>query len=462
MRDAFEPEQLQSIIECLEGSGYRCEVLSDFDQIPAALSSPRTQLLLTGTCDSDLSPLLKPLNENSRSHAPTPVLVYLDKPVTGQGEEWLLHNVSDFIMKPLNLTALLLRIRRLECHPPEGLSELEQTKNRLVYHFGMRQFVGESASFLVVINQIPRVASCNVTVMLMGDTGTGKEMCARAIHYTSERANRPFVPINCGSIPTELFENELFGHDHGAFTDARRAQRGLIAEAEGGTLFLDEVNSLAPLAQIKLLRFLQDQQYKPLGSTQSRQANVRVIAASNQDLQQLVRERRFREDLYYRLNVVLLRMPALRERREDILLLASHFLQNAASEYNRPPKRFSRDAAQKLLSYSWPGNVRELENAVRQAVILCDDEVIRAYQLQLSPNSAPTLALAKESFKAAKTRTIKTFEREYLENILAACGGNISKAAREAKKDRRSFFALLKKYSINTYAAPAASEQSVE
>jgi DNA-binding NtrC family response regulator len=277
----------------------------------------------------------------------------------------------------------------------------------------------------------------------------------------SERANKPFVAINCGSIPTDLFENELFGHEQGAFTDARRAQRGLIAEAEGGTLFLDEVNSLAPLAQVKLLRFLQDQQYKPLGTAQHRQANVRVIAASNQNLQQLVREHSFREDLYYRLNIVSMRLPTLSERHEDIMLLAMHFLKRAAGEYHSPAHKFSRDAVQKLISYKWPGNVRELENIVRQAVVMCEWDVIRASQLQISlwPLAA-TNAPVKESFKAAKARMIESFERDYLNEILSACDGNISKAAREAKKDRRAFFALLKKYGMTSvYMAQAQTDE---
>jgi DNA-binding NtrC family response regulator len=285
-------------------------------------------------------------------------------------------------------------------------------------------------------------------VLMTGATGTGKEMCARAIHYLSSRSNKPFIPLNCGSIPSELFENELFGHEPGAYTDARSARRGLIAEAEGGTLFLDEVDTLSPSAQIKLLRFLQDRQYRPLGASAYRQADIRVVAATNQNLAYKVQERAFREDLYYRLRVVTLSLPSLRERQEDILLLALHFLQTSAHEYNRPVRRFSQNAIQKLMSYAWPGNVRELENIVRQAVVLADKSVITEHDVHLPTDAVTPSQPSIEPLKVAKSRMIESFERNYLRTILSACNGNISQAAREAKKDRRAFFALLKKYGL--------------
>jgi DNA-binding NtrC family response regulator len=461
MRDVFDSEQLQDIVECLEGEGHTCEFFAGAENIPAAISDRRTKLLLVGAPGDEQREFVKIIKQNNQGRRHIPVLFYLPEPVSGADEELLLTVVDDFILKPLNLKSLLLRVRRLERGAAERAQEAEQANKSLIHHFGMKQFVGEAPSFLAVIEKIPRVGARDIAVLLTGDTGTGKEMCARAIHYMSERANKPFVAINCGSIPTDLFENELFGHEQGAFTDARRAQRGLIAEAEGGTLFLDEVNSLAPLAQVKLLRFLQDQQYKPLGTAQHRQANVRVIAASNQNLQQLVREHSFREDLYYRLNIVSMRLPTLSERHEDIMLLAMHFLKRAAGEYHSPAHKFSRDAVQKLISYKWPGNVRELENIVRQAVVMCEWDVIRASQLQISlwPLAA-TNAPVKESFKAAKARMIESFERDYLNEILSACDGNISKAAREAKKDRRAFFALLKKYGMTSvYMAQAQTDE---
>jgi two-component system response regulator GlrR len=325
-----------------------------------------------------------------------------------------------------------------------------QIKQNLVSHFGMQQFIGGAPAFMAAIEKIPQIADCDAAVLLTGETGTGKEMCARAIHYLSRRASSPFVPVNCGSIPIELFENELFGHKPGAFTDARQPQRGLIAEAERGTLFLDEVETLPPLAQVKLLRFLQDRQYKPLGGSRCRQADIRLLAASNEDLREKVRERAFRQDLYFRLRVVSLTLPPLRDRQEDLLPLSCHFLQRAAQEYNRTVTGFSREAIQKLKSYAWPGNVREMENVIRQAVVLSEGPMIRARDLQLffePPCSAP---LFHEPLRIAKARLIEDFERAYLKEALSACGGNISQAARRAQKDRRAFFELLKKYRLNS------------
>lgn len=448
MRDVFEPEQLQNIVECLEGEGHCCELFDGYEQISNILSNPRTKLLLTGALEDDLIRLVTALRQSVTNYRKIPVLVYLQKPVSGEDEKWLLTAVDDFLLKPLNLKSLLLRVRLLEHSVKESELEIEQTKKNLVHHFGMRQFIGEAPAFQAVIEKIPRVAACNITVLLTGDTGTGKEMCARAIHYMSDRANKPFMPVNCGSIPTELFENELFGHEPGAFTDARQSRRGLIAEAEGGTLFLDEVDSLPLPVQVKLLRLLQERQYRPLGG-QYRKADIRVIAATNQNLQAKLQMGAFREDLFYRLKIVTLRLPRLRDRREDILPLANHFLKLSSQEYNQPMKEFSAGAIQKLRAHTWSGNVRELENVVQQAVVMVSGTIIRARDLQLTSEFPESSEIPTgESFKVAKARVIEEFERTYLEETLVSCEGNISKAARRARKDRRSFFALLKKYDL--------------
>lgn len=448
MRNLKESDQLTRMVEYLEANGSPCEFF-DGCELDSALSNPRTAVIFVGAINGDLTTAINTIERSAAPGQNVPILFYLQQPISDDDEEWLLTAVDDFVVEPLNLESLRLRIRRLQRKTSQKAIELEQTARSLGHKLGPYGFFGEAPAFVSVIEKIPRVAACNAAVLIMGDTGTGKEMCARAIHYLSARAERPFIPINCGSIPTELFENELFGHDQGAFTDARRLQRGLVAEAEGGTLLLDEVNSLAPLAQIKLLRFLQDQQYKPLGASYTKQANVRVIAASNQNMQQMVREGSFREDLYYRLNVINLWLPTLCERREDVMMLASHFLRSAAREYCRPVRGFSSDAVQKLTSYEWPGNVRELENAVRQAVVMSDRDLIRAHELGLTSNQMLAGSQRRESFKAAKGRVVRTFEREYLKELLSVCGGNISQAAREAKKDRRAFFALLKKHEIS-------------
>lgn len=457
MRDGFQPGQLNQIKEALTEDGHHCTVF-DRTEIRAALANPKTKLLLVTVAAGEASDLIKVLRSHSGGRD-VPLLVYFSSPENK--EEAFGPEIDDFLIAPLSLRDLCLRAKRLSlrCLDDEqpvaqtlvshnGRDEVTDALQRLVAHLGAQQFIGSAPSFWATIEKIPRVASCDATVLLVGDTGTGKELCARAIHYFGSRANKPFVPINCGSMPSELFENELFGHEQGAFTDARQSRRGLIAETEGGTLFFDEVDSLPLSAQVKLLRFLQERQYRPLGG-HYRQADVRVIAATNQNLPAKVQSGAFREDLFYRLKVVTLHLPPLRERQEDILPLAIHFLKTSAHEYKRTVTELSAGAMHKLTSYTWPGNVRELENVIRQAVVLASGPTIRARDLQFEIE-VPELSepVFGESLQTAKARLIEEFERAYLENALVACAGNISKAARHARKDRRSFFALLKKYSL--------------
>jgi DNA-binding NtrC family response regulator len=348
--------------------------------------------------------------------------------------------VADFITLPLQATAMLPRIWRL----------LEQTlqgamlTQRLKEHLGLQQLVGESPTFLAVIEKIPLIAQCDAGVLISGETGTGKEMCARAIHYLSPRTRKPFVPVNCGAIPVELVENELFGHERGAFTSAATSQPGLIQESDGGTLFLDEIDSLSLSAQVKLLRFLQEKEFRPLGSTKVHAADVRVIAATNTDVEKAVRDSKLRQDLYYRLNVIPLVLPALRERREDIPLLARHFLAKYAVEFNKPVQDCSAEALQALMLYEWPGNVRELEHMMERAVALSGQEIIRKADILL-----PGATTHPASFQAAKAKVITQFERAYIQGLLHTYQGNITKAAQAAQKNRRAFWQLMRKHRID-------------
>jgi two-component system, NtrC family, response regulator GlrR len=327
--DAFRPDFLTPLVDRLEREGHCCTVFGGAQGISEAQGDTQCKLLLVGLTGSQLSGLVQIVQSRDDHAFSVPILLYLKQELT-EIQNSDLPEVDDFVMDPLTVDHLRFRVLRLLGRYRVNPDALTQIKRSLVAHFGMHQFVGESPSFLAAIEKVPRIAGCDVPVLLAGETGTGKEMCARAIHYLSRRSNGPFVPLNCESIPTELFENELFGHEPGAFTDARQPRRGLIAEAEGGTLFLDEVETLPHLAQAKLLRFLQDRQYRPLGASRSRQADVRVLAASNEDLQERVRERAFRQDLYFRLRVVSLMLPPLRDRQEDLVPLAYYFLQTAS------------------------------------------------------------------------------------------------------------------------------------
>lgn len=301
--------------------------------------------------------------------------------------------------------------------------------------------IGRSPAFEPILRFIDQVASVQAPVLILGETGTGKEVVARAIHYRSPHCDHPFVPFNCGGIPAELLENELFGHEVGAFTGAQRRHLGLVAQAEGGCLFLDEIDALSLQAQAALLRFLQDHCYRPLGSRQLHQAHVRILAASNADLVARIRVGGFREDLWYRLNVLTLTLPPLRERREDIPLLAEYFLRRFCQSYRRPIRPFSDQTLTRLIQYPWPGNVRELENWVHRTVLLGEERL---------PGEEDTQTATRSSFQARKSKAIARFEQEYLTELMQFTHGNISQAAKIAGKERRCLGKLLKKHGISS------------
>ena len=371
-----------------------------------------------------------------------PLLVVVDEADPDEMIEWIKQLAADFITKPLKTIDVLPRIWRLLNQSSESEMESMQLKEEL----GMRQLVGESEVFLAEIEKLPLVAKCDASILITGDTGTGKELCARAIHYLSPRASQSFLPVNCGAIPAELIENELFGHVSGAFTGAKTSRRGLIDEANGGTLFLDEVDCLPLMAQVKFLRFLQEREYRPLGATKTRKADVRVIAATNIKCEAAVREGKLRQDLYYRLNVIQLKLPSLQERREDIPLLAHHFLNKYALEYNKQVTGFSPDAIRKLILYDWPGNVRELEHVIMRAIVLSTKPIICAASIAISESESVPLA---ESFQEAKNRMVDQFEKTYIKGLLLSNHCNISRSAKAAQKNRRAFFELIRKHHIS-------------
>ncbi|HET9252862.1 MAG TPA: sigma-54 dependent transcriptional regulator [Candidatus Eisenbacteria bacterium] len=311
---------------------------------------------------------------------------------------------------------------------------------------GVPELVGRHPSFLRSISRIPAAARSNVPVLITGETGTGKELCARAIHRLGPRKDQPFVPVDCASLPDHLIENEIFGHARGAFTDARGDQRGLIAMAEGGTLFLDEVDALSLSAQGKLLRFLQERTYKPLGDDRFLHADVNVLAASNHDLEGLVKERRLRTDLYFRLNVLRIHLEPLRDRRDDIALLTRHFVKSLCAERGLPHKGLSPSTLEHLERYDWPGNVRELFNVVQRAVVFSTEPLIHPRDLLMA--TSEEVKAPRATFREARARAIETFERSYVEELLRRNAGNVTRAAREAQKDRRAFGRLVKKYSL--------------
>ncbi|MFN3389613.1 MAG: sigma 54-interacting transcriptional regulator [Allosphingosinicella sp.] len=306
--------------------------------------------------------------------------------------------------------------------------------------------VGRSAAFADVLQKIARLADHDVPVLVEGETGTGKDVLARLLHYLSARAGRPFVPVNAGALPDSLFEKELFGHAAGAFTDARGGAKGLVEAAQGGTLFLDEIDSLSAHGQVALLRFLQDGSYRRVGAPRDQVADVRVVTATNADPLALVESGKVRRDLYYRLSGITVRIPPLRERPEDIIPLAEHFLSEfGARRRTSRPRRLGAELRVWLLGQSWPGNVRELRSVVEHCAIMSDEDVLAPPQGGPGGDEAKP---GRSGFREAKARAVSTFERSYLQRLMQQHRGNVTQAALAAGKERKAFSRLLRKHRL--------------
>ena len=344
----------------------------------------------------------------------------------------------------------LLRARdasaqRLERHPALAGTTVDE-------RFGFDAIIGRSPKFMAAIDAARKVAATATTVLLTGESGTGKEVLARAIHRGSARADRPFVALNCAALPETLVESELFGHERGAFTGADRLKRGRFELTAGGTLFLDEIGELTPAVQAKLLRVLQERQYERVGGTATLEADVRLIAATNRDLERAVAEGRFREDLYYRIAVFRIHLPTLRERGEDVLLLAEHFVHDLGAKMERPAPRFSGEARERLLAHSWPGNVRELQNAIERALILAEGALILAEHLGIvgRPLRDPTIPAVTAAPTEDETTmsTIAAQEKRMILEVLRRTHGHKERAAAILGLTRFQLYGRLKRYQI--------------
>jgi DNA-binding NtrC family response regulator len=399
--------------------------------------SIRVVVAIAGPTHARLLPLLESLD---RDGVATPVIAILP-----EGDDELVQEAirvaDDFLFVPVRLLELRHRIARLLSGPCRAGNE----SDRALEDISLSKLIGRNPAFVHALRLLPRFAKVTATVLVTGETGTGKELCARAIHHLSARRHAPFVAVDCGAIPDQLFENEIFGHARGAFTDAHRDQRGQALLAEGGTLFLDEIDSLSLPAQSKLLRFLQDHTFRPLGGEHNERANVRVIAASNRDLERLVEHKEFRADLFFRLNILRLHLPPLRERRDDIPLLAQRMLEDLRAETAAPARTLSPAALRVLKCHAWPGNVRELWNVVHRAVVECDGGTLLPEHIALPM----PMMVEPLQFRDARAEVVASFERRYVEDLLRKHGGNVTRAAREANQDRRAFGRAIKKYNID-------------
>ncbi len=368
--------------------------------------------------------------------------------LAGDCGEDLIRNASqvtdDFVLSPVSPVELRERLARLLGPRDDSIDSIHRgIREKLA----LAQIIGRDDAFVRIVAQLPRFASSDAPILITGETGTGKELCAHAIHLLSRRSGGPFIPVDCGAVPDHLAENELFGHARGAYTDAHADQKGLVSLADSGTLLLDEIDGLSPATQGKLLRFLQESTYRPLGSDRFARADVRIIAATNRDLETLVQDKRFRSDLYFRLNVLRLHLPPLRERRGDIELMSRHFLKSLSAP--GPSKSISPAAVRKLENHEWPGNVRELFNLMRRAVVLCGESPLILPSHIILPDLSEPVPDQDLNFQRARQRTIESFEQRFVIDMLRKHQGNVTHAAEKAGKDRRDFGRLIKKYGIS-------------
>jgi two-component system response regulator HydG len=341
---------------------------------------------------------------------------------------------EEYLTKPFTDKELLCAVQRVLDKLHLRQATQVQSSLKLPASYG---FIGESEAMQGVFSAIDKAASTSATLLIIGESGTGKELLARAIHYNSSRASAPFVPVNCGAIPQELLESELFGHIKGAFTGATETRAGFFQTADGGTIFLDEISETSLSMQVKLLRVLQDKEVCMVGSTRSRKVDVRILASTNKDLLSLVKKGAFREDLFYRIHVITIELPPLRKRGDDILLLIQHFSTKFATEAGKGTPRFSDEALQTLRNYHWPGNIRELENVVQRLVIMTDGDLIEVPDL---PSLMRFSALRETGFH----RTLAEVEAEYIRNVLESVSGNKSRAAEILGIDRKTLREKLK------------------
>jgi two-component system response regulator GlrR len=382
------------------------------------------------------------MEELHRIYPDLPIIILTAYGSIENAVEAMQKGAYSYLTKPYAPRDLLLHISKaLEKH--ELIREVKQLKSIIQLKHSCQEIVGNSLAIQKVLQQISRIAQTDSTVCIYGESGTGKELVAQAIHGASKRADKPFVTLNCAAIPESLLENELFGHVKGAYTGAHETTKGIFSQAHGGTLFLDEISEIPLSMQSKLLRVLQDQEFYPVGAAKPCKVDVRIIVATNKDLEKEVANKAFREDLYYRIHVIPLYIPPLRERKEDIPLLASHFLRKYSQKLGKEVTGIAPEVMQRLMLYHWPGNIRELENTIEYAVAMTTQNLISLDCLRLEPKLTTTTTVPK-TFKQAK----EEFERNYLEHILILTKGNVSKAAQLSGKFRADLYHLIKKYGL--------------
>ena len=441
-----EPSIVSSLRDALTKEGYSVFTAAGGEEACETAEREQVHVALVDLVMQDLSGLevMKRIREKIPS---TRVVIMTAYATVETAVEVMKQGALDYLIKPFSMDELKMQIRR-------ALNETALARENLVLkreierRVPTEEFIGESPALKEALDLTGRAAGSDTTVLILGETGTGKELIARALHRASKRSDGPFIAINCGAIPEGLLERELFGHDKGSFTGADSTRPGLLEAASEGTLFLDEISEMPPSLQVKLLRVLEGHEYTRLGGTRPIKSRARFVAATNKDPAREAAEGRFRQDLYYRLNVISIKLPSLRERGDDVRLLAEYFLNHFVRVSGQRLSGFSPDAMRTLKGYPWPGNVRELKNVIERAVILCQGNEITAIDLRLEPQ-AGSPAESAPAWNLPYREAKNVMEAEYLRRALAICDGNITRTAERIKLARRNLLDKVKKYGLN-------------
>lgn len=443
-----DEEMLENYSRLLKRMDYEC--IMEKDSVKAAEELSRlspdvilTDLRMPGKSGFDILSASKELNPDM------PVILITAYANISTAVEAVKQGAFDFIAKPFTSEQLRIAIERA-MRQKTLTDENKQLKEQLKASSMIDEIIGKSPAIQEVIEVIKRVSQTDANILITGESGTGKELVAKAIHARSLRKPEPFIPVDCAALPENLLESELFGYEKGAFTGANTSKPGLFETAHGGTLFLDEIGEIPMTMQAKLLRAIQERQVRRLGSNKFISIDVRIISATNREIKKSVQEKTFREDLYYRLNVIQISVPPLRERRGDIPVLALHFMDRFAALNKKDIRSISPDAMGVMENYSWPGNVRELQNIMERAVVLCDADKITIEDLPKEVCMAPPpLPVENLLYKDAKEAWLAAFEKNYLSSLLKGTSGNISRAAQKAGIDRKTIHRLIKRYKLN-------------
>jgi DNA-binding NtrC family response regulator len=432
-------EMCRLLSDVLSGEGFK--VLTTGDSLEASKTLKKedfdviiTDLKMKGLKGLDL------LEEADKVAPTTPVIIITAFGTIESAIKAMKMGAYDYITKPFQMDELVLIVKKALEHRLLK-KEVVRLKKEVESRYQFHNLVGKSPSMQKIYDLIERISDSSTSVLLTGESGTGKELVAKAIHYNGSRKEGPFVAVNCAAIPETLLESELFGYKRGAFTDAKSDKRGLISEANEGTLFLDEVTEMAPTLQAKLLRVIEEREVRPLGDTNCYPVDVRIISTTNRNIQSMIQQSKFREDLYYRLKVIDIELPSLRDRKEDMPLLVQHFISKFSREQKKEILEISDEALRILLNYSWPGNVRELENVIQRALTLCQHDVILPEDLPQHMVHEGKGDLLEEALR--EKYTVDQLEKEYIKKVLIEAGGNKSKAAEILGLDRKTLYRKL-------------------